>query len=171
MGKRALPDTGWSMRRATQAAAIVAVAAVVGWGAVASSDGPSVTGPDIVGRYALTSNAGGAVWAFEDDGDLYVVGPGELLAEGAWSPGPLGGLFDADVAVPVTGQQLDVMGAVSPDGLQIALHVRASEAATPGDGVPWPALSLLHGQRVGLAPDATVGPTASPSSSLAAPGA
>jgi hypothetical protein len=156
---------------ATQAAAIVAAASFVGWAAAASSDVPSASGPDIVGRFALTSEAGGAVWALEEDGDLYVVGPGDLIAEGAWSPGPLDGLFAADVEVPVTGQRLDVMGAVSPDGLQIALHVRASEAATPGDGVPWPALSLLHGQRVGLAANASLEPTASPSSSPVAPGA
>lgn len=105
------------------------------------------------------------MWAFEDDGDLFVVGPGELLAEGAWSPGLSDGLFEAGVEVPVTGQLLQIMGAISPDGLQIALLVRASEAATPDDGAAWPALSLLHGERVGLAPDPSPGSSVAPSSS------
>jgi hypothetical protein len=141
------------MLLATRAAAVAAAAALLGSPVAASGDAPGGGAVHTQGRYAVTSEAGGAVWVFEADGDLFVVGPGELLAEGAWSPGSLDGLFDAGVEVPVTGQRLGIMGAISPDGLHVALLVRASEAATPDDGVAWPALSLLHGERVGLAPD------------------
>ena len=84
-----------------------------------------------------------------------VVGPGDLLAEGNWAPGPDAGEFDAELDVAVTGQALSVLGAVSPDGSQIALYVAASEATSPLDGIPWPRVSRLVGDRVGLVADPT----------------
>jgi hypothetical protein len=165
MTKRALPRTCRFMLLATRIAAVVAAAALLGSSAVASGDARGAGPGHIEGRYAVTSEVGGAVWVFEADGDLVVIGPGELLAEGAWSEGLVGGLFGAGVEVPVTGQDLEIMGAISPDGLQVAMLIRATEAATPDDGVVWPALSLLHGELVSLAPDSpdpAVAPSTSP---------
>jgi hypothetical protein len=165
MTKRARPRTGRLMLLATGVAAIAVAGALPASPAAVSGDAPRADAVDTEGRYAVTSEAGGAVWVFEADGDLFVVGPGDLLAQGAWTVGLSDGLFDADVEVPVTGQHLGIMGATSPDGLQVALLVRASEAATPDDGVVWPALSLLHGERVGLAPAQPPDPVVAPSTS------
>lgn len=144
---------------AAGAARLVAVALLVtALGALPST---STAQPDVderaaaqvVGRYAIDSQPGGAVWSFEKDGKVVIIGPGELMAGGDWQPGPLAGLFHGEVHVPVTSQWLAILGAVSPDGDQVAMHVLASEAGAPGDGVPWPATSFLVGRRVGLLPD------------------
>jgi hypothetical protein len=120
----------------------------------------------LLGRFSVVSGAGGAVWSFQPGGELMVVGPGELLAEGNWAPGPEAGDFDAELDVAVSGQALSVLGAVSPDGRQIALYVAASAATSPQDGIPWPRVSRLVGDRVGLIADPTPSPTPPPADCL-----
>ena len=135
-------------------------------GAAAQSPGPTVA-PDaapsarpasfvIEGRYAVTSDAGGAVWAFQPGGMLMLVGPGDLVAAGSWQPVAGQGWFDASVDVRLTGQRLTVLGALAPDGVRIALHVRASEPRSPENGVPWPPVSRLVGERLGMVTDGAV---------------
>jgi hypothetical protein len=114
----------------------------------------------VVGRFSVDSPAGGAVWTFQEDGDLVVLGPGDLVARGSWTHGGLPGELDATLGLPITGQTLSVLGAVSPDGRQVALYVAASEAASPLDGSPWPAVSRLVGDRIGLIAEPTASPTA-----------
>ena len=86
----------------------------------ADDGGPGVSesawDPALGGRFSVVSEAGGAVWSFLPGGRLVVLGPGELLAEGTWSPGALPGEVDAVLDVPVTEQVLDILGALSPDG-------------------------------------------------------
>jgi hypothetical protein len=117
----------------------------------------------VVGRFSLTSDAGGAVWAFQPSGALIVTGPGEIISTGSWSPGPAEREFDAQVDVTVTGQQLVVLGQVSPDGTALAVHVAASEAERPDDWTPWPPASRLLGERLRLTPDPEPSPTPPPS--------
>jgi hypothetical protein len=112
------------------------------------------------GRFSVASEAGGAVWSFQPGGGLFVLGPGDLIAEGTWSPGPLPGEVDAVVVVPVTEQVLSVLGSLSPDGSRLAIYVTASEAATPLGGIPWPPASRLVGEQVGLVAD--LSPSATP---------
>jgi hypothetical protein len=131
-----------------------------------SSDPGIALDAPVIGRYSVVSDAGGAVWAFQPGGELIVVGPGELLAEGTWAPGPEAGDFDAELDVDVAGQALSILGAVSPDGSQIALYVVASEATSPLDGIAWPPVSRLVGDRVGLVPDPTPDPSPPPSDCL-----
>jgi hypothetical protein len=126
----------------------------------------STDDPSLLGRFSVVSDAGGAVWSFQPGGEIMVVGPGDLLAVGTWAPGPESGEFDAELDVVVTGQVLVVLGAVSPDGRQIALYVAASEATSPLDGIPWPAVSRLVGDRVGLVADPTPSPTPPPADCL-----
>ena len=143
----------------------VAVLVVLALSAV-SPAADSTADPSLLGRFSVVSDAGGAVWSFQPGGELMVVGPGDLLAEGRWAPGPEAGDFDAELDVAVSGQVLSILGAVSPDGRQIALYVAASEATSPLDGIPWPAVSRLVGDRVGLVPDPTPSPTRPPADCL-----
>ncbi len=139
------------------------LACAVGLGA---DDGePGVTDsawdPALGGRFSVVSEAGGAVWSFQPGGELFVLGPGDLIAEGTWSPGPLPGEVDAVVVVPVTEQVLSILGSLSPDGSRLAISVTASEAATPLGGIPWPPASRLVGEQVGLVADPSPKPDAS----------
>jgi hypothetical protein len=113
--------------------------------------------PSIEGRYSVVSDAGGAVWALQPGGRLAVLGPGDLIASGLWRPAADPGAFDASVIIDVTGQELTVLGALSPDGSRVALHVRATDPRTPGNGVPWPRVSRLTGERIAM-----TGPGSSP---------
>jgi len=121
----------------------------------------------VLGRFAIISEAGGAVWAFQPAGELIVTGPGEITSKGSWSAADTERGFDAAIDVTITDQQLSVMGQVSPDGGSIALYVTATEATRPYDWVPWPAESCLTGERFGMVPDAT--PPPSPPSSPSPP--
>jgi hypothetical protein len=131
-----------------------------GWATEPVEDSP------VVGRYAVDSEAGGAVWAFQPSGQLVVLGPGELVAEGAWTEGPANGEFDGSLRIEVTAQDLEILGAVSPDGRQMALYVRAGEAAAPGDWDPWPAESRLLGTRLQMSPDEAPPPSPAASDCL-----
>lgn len=111
-----------------------------------------------VGRFSVVSEAGGAVWAFDPDGRLVVLGPGDLVARGTWEAGPGASDLDAQLAVAVTGQHLQVMAAVSPDGARLALYIEAGEPAAPEDGAPWPNVSRLVAERVAMVPDAAPSP-------------
>ena len=122
----------------------------------------SARDPALGGRFSVVSEAGGAVWSFQPGGELFVLGPGDLIAEGTWSPGPLPGEVDAVVVVPVTEQVLSILGSVSPDGSRLAISVTASEAATPLGGIPWPPASRLVGEQVGLVADPSPSPTPPP---------
>jgi hypothetical protein len=152
---------GARARRAAAISLMVApsllVASFLGLGA---SDPAAV--PQVEGRYAVTSDVGGAVWAFQPGGALVVVGPGDLVAQGSWTAGPETGEFDASMAVGVTGQDLVILGALSTDGGAIAMHVTASEATTPGAWTPWPPESRLVGERIVLGGEATPRPEPSP---------
>jgi hypothetical protein len=131
------------------------VAALVGIGAGVAGQSPDASAVQAAapmeGRYAVVSQAGGAVWDFLPDGRLVIVGPVDLVAEGEWMPVADPGAFDASVDIELTGQALSVMGTFAPDGQRVALHVVASEARRPGDGATWPAESRLVGERIGMA--------------------
>jgi hypothetical protein len=152
--------------------ALALVALWPAWAEGLAADDSLSSGPDaavdapVMGRFSVVSDAGGAVWSFQPGGELLVVGPGDLLAEGTWAPGPEAGDFDAELDVAVTGQALSILGAVSPDGRQVALYVAASEATSPLDGIPWPPVARLVGDRVGLVPDPTPSPTPPPADCL-----
>ena len=115
----------------------------------------------VVGRYSVISEAGGAVWAFQSSGSLVVSGPGDLVAMGSWSSaGPVERAFDALVEVGVTGQELSIVGEVSPDRGAVAMHVEASVPTAPDLAVPWPPESRLVGERVEMTTEPT--PSSSP---------
>lgn len=116
----------------------------------------------VVGRWSITSDAGGAVWAFQPSGALFVSGPGEIMAEGTWAPATSERELDAAVDMQISGQQLDVMAQVSSDAAAIALYVTATEAMRPDDWHPWPAESRLVGERFGMVAQATPQPTGPP---------
>jgi hypothetical protein len=146
-------------------AASVAMLVVLVLSAV-SPAADSAADASLLGRFSVVSDAGGAVWSFQPGGGLMVVGPGDLLAGGTWAPGPGPGEFDAELDVAVTGQVLYILGAVSPDGRQVAIYVAASEATSPLDGIPWPPVSRLVGERVGFVADPTASPTPPPADCL-----
>jgi hypothetical protein len=137
---------------------LLLVAAVVASGLVSAADEDH----PVVGRWSITSDAGGAVWAFQPSGALFVSGPGEIMAEGTWAPAANEGELDAAVDMQITGQQLNVMAQVSPDATAIALYVTASEATRPDDWHPWPAESRLVGERFGMMAQDTPEPTEPP---------
>jgi hypothetical protein len=129
-----------------------AIALLLG-GAVAAQDAEPTDGfarPPIEGRYGIVSAVGGAVWTFLSDGQVMLIGPGDLMAEGRWQPAAAAGTFDASIDIAATGQTLTVLGGLAPDGRRVALHVAASTPLRPGDGVPWPPESRIVGERVGL---------------------
>jgi hypothetical protein len=116
----------------------------------------------VVGRWSITSDAGGAIWAFQPSGALVVVGPGEIMSEGRWTAAPGSGELDATVEVEVTRQQLQALAQVSADGSRIALYVTATEAGRPDDWRPWPPESRLVGERFGMMVEETPEPTGTP---------
>jgi hypothetical protein len=116
----------------------------------------------VVGRWSITSDAGGAVWAFLPSGALVVSGPGEIVSEGSWTATSGPDELDASVDVQVTGQQLAALAEVSPDGAEMALYVVATEATRPDDWRPWPAESRLVGERFGMIEEETPEPTPVP---------
>jgi hypothetical protein len=135
------------------AMAACVVAAIGLWTAVAGQEGDSTEGqgsPALEGRFAVTSEVGGAVWAFLPGGLLTLIGPGDLVAQGTWSWADPPDTVDAAIDIDLTGQELGVLGALAPDGRRIALYVRASEPRTPENGVPWPLEARLVGERVGI---------------------
>ncbi len=127
-----------------------------GLGSDAGEDHP------VLGRFSVTSEAGGAIWAFQPSGKLVVTGPGDIVSLGTWVPAAGEGEFDAKVDVAVTGQVLEVLGQVSPEALEIALWVAATEATKADDWTPWPAESRLTGGRLGMMSEATPSPTPQP---------
>ena len=141
---------------ASLGAAIILLSAVVASGLAQSAEHP------VVGRWTVTSDAGGAVWAFQPSGKLVVTGPGEINAEGRWTPAAGADELDASVDVTVTGQELDVLAQVAPDGSALALYVTATEATRPQDWHPWPAESRLIGQPFGMMVEETPQPTQAP---------
>lgn len=141
---------------AMAAAVLLLVTVVATMGLTAASDHP------VVGRFAITSESGGAVWAFQPGGTLVVTGPGEILSEGTWVPAGGDREFDATVEMTVTGQTLEVMGQVSQDGAAAAVHVLASEPTRPDDWTPWPAVSRLVGERLRMVTEPGSSPVPTP---------
>jgi hypothetical protein len=133
-------------------AALLLAAVVATAGASTAVDHP------VVGRFAIVSETGGAVWAFQPGGALVVIGPGEIISEGTWSAASEERDFDASVEVTVSGQTLEVLGQVRDDGDAVAVHVTATAPARPDDWTPWPTESRLVGERVGM----TTEPESSP---------
>jgi len=117
---------------------------------------------EVTGRYSIESDAGGAVWAFQLGGLLVVTGPGDISSEGTWKPASGEREFDASVEVTVSGQSLDVLGQVSPDGDRIAVYVIATTPTRPDDADPWPTESRLIGERFGMVVDASPPPLPTP---------
>ena len=115
---------------------------------------------DVVGRYSVESAAGGAVWAFQPSGQLIVLGPADLMAEGTWT-GVAGSSskFDASLDIAVTSQQLTVLGEVSPDRGAIALYIAATPPDDEQQALPWPAESRLTGTLMGMVSEPTPAPS------------
>jgi hypothetical protein len=113
---------------------------------------------EVEGRFSMTSEAGGAVWAFRPGGVVMLTGPGDIVSSGTWSAGPETRDFDAVIEYEIAGQELAVQGQVSPDAQGIAVYVAASEATKPDDADPWPEDSRLIGERLGMEPEATTMP-------------
>ena len=141
-------------------ALLLATTAAVGMAAEVTDD------ELVVGRYSVVSDAGGAIWAFQPGGLLFVTGPGDLVAEGTWTSGPEAREFDADVDVTITGQTLNAIGEVSADGRELAMYVISTDPTKPNDGVPWPADSRLIGEVFGMATDPTPEPSEPPADCL-----
>ena len=141
---------------AVAAPILLLVTVMATMGLSASPDHP------VVGRFAVTSEAGGAVWAFQAGGMLVVSGPGEILSEGSWIPASGEREFDATIEMTVTGQTLEVMGQVSPDGAAVAVHVAASEPTRPDDWTPWPSVSRLVGERLRMVTEPGASPVPTP---------
>ncbi len=116
----------------------------------------------VVGRFGITSVVGGAVWAFQPGGLLVVTGPGEISSGGSWSPASGEREFDASIDYDIAGQALTVQGQLAPDGMAIAIYVRATDPLKPDDAEPWPTESRLVGERVGMVSDATPIPSEPP---------
>lgn len=116
----------------------------------------------VVGRFSITSDAGGAVWAFQPGGLLVLTGPGEISSQGTWSAAPGERDFDASVDYDIAGQSLVIQGQVAPDGAAVAIYVRATEASKPGDAEPWPSESRLVGERFGMSTETTPAPSQPP---------
>ena len=135
---------------------LLSAVAITGLASEATEDHP------VVGRWSITSDSGGAVWAFQPSGALVVTGPGEIMSEGSWTAASAPDELDAAIDVQVTGQLLQALAQVSPDGTGIALYVTATEATRPDDWRPWPAESRLVGERFGMMAEETPEPTDSP---------
>jgi len=114
----------------------------------------------VVGRYAVESAAGGAVWAFQSSGKLVVIGPADLMSEGAWTAVPgSASKFDATLEVTVTSQRLMILGDVSPSGSEIALYVAATPPDDEQGALPWPPESRLTGLSLSVVPELTPAPS------------
>ncbi|MEX1345184.1 MAG: hypothetical protein AB1Z63_10975 [Candidatus Limnocylindrales bacterium] len=150
------PSTAGRTTIASLGAAILLLAAVFASGLAQDQEHP------VVGRWTITSDAGGAVWAFLPSGKLVVTGPGEISANGRWRPASGPGELDASVEVTITGQELAVLGQVAAEGTGLALYVTATEATRPDDWHPWPAESRLVGQPFGMMVEETPEPTPAP---------
>ena len=129
--------------------------------AVGQGSEPAGVSP-VVGRFAVDSAVGGAVWAFQPGGRLIVVGPGDLITRGTWTEGPETGELDARLTIADSGQGLTILGAISPDGQEVALYVAATDAVTPDGWTPWPPVSRLLGERLVPLADAIASPTPMP---------
>lgn len=139
---------------------LLTAAAATGFASETTEDHP------VVGRWSITSDAGGAVWAFQPSGALVVTGPGEIMSEGTWTPASGADELDATVDVQVTGQQLEALVQVSPDVAEIALYITATDATRPDDWRPWPPESRLVGQRFGMVVEETPQPSEAPADCL-----
>ncbi len=120
----------------------------------------------VVGRFAITSEAGGAIWSFRPGGLLILTGPGDISSEGTWRPAAGERDFDASIDYDITGQTLTVQGQVAPGAGVIAVYVHASDAEKPDDAAPWPVESRLLGERFGMMADPTPMPSATPAECL-----
>lgn len=141
------------MRTISKATATTGIAVAMSLLAVSLTAGSGADAEDeheVVGRFTIESEAGGAVWAFLPGGLLMVMGPGDISSEGTWMPSVDERDFDASLDVTVSGQVLDVLGQVSPTGDKIAIHVVATEPTRPDDADPWPVESRLIGERFGM---------------------
>jgi hypothetical protein len=147
---------------------VAAATATAGSAAGGADDGVQggMDGIPIAGRYSVPSEAGGAVWAFLSDGRLIVMGPGDLMATGTWSPGSAEGEFDAGLDVAITGQALRILGSMSSDEDRLAIYAEASEPRSPEDGAAWPSVSRLVGERIGLVPEPAESPGTAPGDCL-----
>jgi hypothetical protein len=144
------------------ATAALLLAGVVATAGAAAAGPSSAADHPVVGRFAIISDAGGAVWAFQPGGALVVIGPGEIISEGTWSAAGGERDFDASLEVTVSGQTLEVLGQVRDDGDAVAVLVNATEPARPDDWTPWPKESRLVGERVGMATEPEPSPTPIP---------
>ena len=149
------------VRRASRSALFAAVLLMAAAFASGSSPVPSAEHP-VVGRFAITSQAGGAVWTFQPSGALFVTGPGDILAEGSWTPVAAEGEFDAQVEMTITDQELMVLGQVHPDGDSLAIYVVATDPGRPDDWTPWPPESRLIGERSGMIAEPSASPSTPP---------
>lgn len=127
-------------------------------GAANGHPGADLAAHPAVGRFTVESAAGEALWVLQPDGRLVVLGPGDLVARGSWERGPGTSDLDADLHVRITGQDLRLLGAVSPDGDRLALYVEAGEPTAADDGAAWPPVSRLVGTRVVAVVDAAGSP-------------
>jgi hypothetical protein len=143
-------------------AAVAAALMVVSVSTAAALASEDAEEHEVLGRFSLESEAGGAVWAFQPGGLLVITGPGDISSEGAWSPASGARAFDARVDYDIAGQDLSVVGQVSPDADRIAVYVLATDAIKPEDADPWPSESRLVGERFGMISEATPEPTAMP---------
>lgn len=147
-------------RSATLALATVVLATLAAAIGSVAADPP--TEHQVNGRFSISSDAGDAVWGFQPDGLLVLIGPGALVSEGSWTTATGDREFDASVDYSGAGQVLEVQGQVSPDGSRIAVYVVATESLRPDDADPWPAESRLVGELLGMQPEVTPLPSAVP---------
>ena len=77
---------------------LLSAVAITGLASDATEDHP------VVGRWAITSDTGGAVWAFQPSGALVVTGPGEIMSEGSWTAASAPDEVDAIIDAQITGQ-------------------------------------------------------------------
>lgn len=149
-------------RRRSARLAIALTAVVV---VAISLAGMVMAGPaehQVVGRWVVQGEPGGAVWAFQPSGALIASGPGDIQSAGSWESAEDEGAFDATLEVTVTGQTLHVLGQVAEDGSGVALYVSATEAASPEDWTPWPAESRLLATPFGMMAEDTPAPSEPP---------
>jgi hypothetical protein len=149
------------MRTISKATATTGIAVAMSLLAVSLTAGSGADAADeheVVGRFTIESEAGGAIWAFLPGGLLVVTGPGDISSEGTWTPSVAERDFDASLEVTVSGQVLDVLGQVSPAHDRIAVYVVATEPTRPEDADPWPAESRLIGERFGMVAEPSPSP-------------
>ncbi len=148
------------MNRRTLARAAVAAAGTLAL--ALSLMGSTVAGPadhPVVGRWIVDAEPGGAVWTFQPLGALLALGPGDIESAGTWQVVDEDGAFDATLEVAVSGQTLQILGQVAPDGEAVAMYITATEATRPDDWTPWPAESRLVAEPLSMTSDATPEPS------------